>query len=31
VGECNSGYFSGENIEWLSGTLDSSVVRMVSG
>jgi hypothetical protein len=31
VGEWNCGEFSGENDECLSGTLDSSVVRMLSG
>jgi hypothetical protein len=31
VGEWNIGYFSGENGESVSGTLDSSVVRMVNG
>jgi hypothetical protein len=31
VGEWYSGYFSGENGEWVSGTVDSSVARMVSG
>jgi hypothetical protein len=31
VGEWKSGYCSGENGEWVSGTVDSSLVRMVSG
>jgi hypothetical protein len=31
VGEWNSGYFRVENVEWVSGKVDSAVVRMVSG
>jgi hypothetical protein len=31
VGEWKSGYFTGEKGEWVSGTLDISLVRMVSG
>jgi hypothetical protein len=31
VGELNIGYFSGENGEWVRGTVDSAVVRLVSG
>jgi hypothetical protein len=31
VDDWNSGYFSVEIVECVSGTVDSSVVRMVSG